>query len=137
MDGNVASVRPGELANDSFRQPRRVTADPLLTFGALNWSPKSGRSPGTPHELPGAGGRERGTSAASRCVNSSGDSTGCVMPSRQGILSFGHHLPGGVAPHPFVGQRRAGDIAAKLLQRLAVVGITARRRGGVMHPVRE
>jgi len=34
-------------------------------------------------------------------------------------------MPGGVALHPFVGQRRAGDVAAKLFQRLAVIGATA------------
>jgi hypothetical protein len=32
--------------------------------------------------------RGLGTSAASRRMNSSGDSTKCVVPSRQGVLSF-------------------------------------------------
>ena len=31
--------------------------------------------------------RGRGTNAASRCMNSSGDITRCVVPSRQGVLS--------------------------------------------------
>ena len=47
---------------------------------------------------------------------------GAVAP---GCLQLQHHLARGVALHPFVGQRRAGDVAAQLLQRIAVVGITA------------
>ena len=46
--------------------------------------------------------RGRGTSAASRCMNSSGDITRCVVPSR-----------------------RAGDVAAQWLQRIAVIGRAA------------
>ena len=37
--------------------------------------------------------RERGTSAASRCMNSSGDMTRCVVPSRQAVLSLGTTCP--------------------------------------------
>ena len=43
----------------------------------------------------------RGTNAASRCINSSGDITRWVVPSRQGVLSLSTHLPGGVALLPF------------------------------------
>ena len=68
-----------------------------------------------------------GTSAASRCVNSSGDMTRCVVPSRQAVLSLSTTWPGGVGLHAFVGQRRAGDVAAQLFQRLAVVGAAAHR----------
>ena len=38
-----------------------------------------------------------------------------------------HHLPGDVALHTLVGQGRARDTAAQLLQRLAVVGAAAHR----------
>ena len=58
-------------------------------------------------------------------MNSSGDITRCVVPSRHGVLSWSLHLPGGVALHPLVGQRRAGDVAAQLLQRFTVIGVTA------------
>ena len=47
---------------------------------------------------------------------------GAVVP---GCLQLQHDLPGRVALHPFVGQSRAGDVAAQLFQRFAVVGITA------------
>ena len=60
-----------------------------------------------------------------RCLNASGDITGCVVPSRQGVFSFRHHLPGCVGLHAFVGQRRARDGAALLLQRLPVFGARA------------
>ncbi len=97
--------------------------------------------------------RGRDTNAASRCMNSSGLITRCVVPSRQGILSFsstcpaalsctrssdsaepGHKqssglfVPGegpGLWPGAASGRarpaRRAGDVAAQLLQPLAVV----------------
>ena len=44
-----------------------------------------------------------------------------------GSLQLEHHLPRGVALHPFVGQGRARDAAAQLLQRLAVVSTAAHR----------
>ena len=44
-------------------------------------------------------------------------------------LQLQHDLPGGVALHALVGQRRARDGAAQLLERLAVVGAAA--YGGV------
>ena len=47
---------------------------------------------------------------------------GAVAP---GGLQLEHHLTGGVGLHAFVGQRPAGDVAAQLLQRLAVVGAAA------------
>ena len=37
-------------------------------------------------------------------------------------LEFEHHLPGGVGLCALVGKCRAGDVPARLLQRLAVVG---------------
>lgn len=54
-------------------------------------------------------------------MNSSSDMTRCVVPSRQAVFDLEHRLPGGVGLHAFVGQCRAGDVAAQLLQRLAVV----------------
>ena len=38
-------------------------------------------------------GRGRGTSAASRCMNSSGDMPRCVVPSRQAVLSLSTTYP--------------------------------------------
>ena len=49
---------------------------------------------------------------------------GAVAP---GCLELEHHLPGGVGLHAFVGQCRAGDVAAQLFQRLAVFGRAAHR----------
>ena len=54
------------------------------------------------------------------------DVRGAVAP---GGLQLQHDLPGAVALHPLVGQRRPRDGAAKLLQRLAVIGAAA--HGGV------
>ena len=51
---------------------------------------------------------------------------GVVAP---GGLELEHHLACGVGLHPFVGQCRAGDVAAQLFQRLALVGAAA--HGGV------
>ena len=49
-------------------------------------------------------GRSSIARAASRCMNSSGDITRCVVPSRQGVLSLlelEHHLTRGVGLHAF------------------------------------
>ena len=46
-------------------------------------------------------------------------------PVTPGGLELEHHLPGGVGLHALVGQCRAVDVAAQLLQRLAVIGGTA------------
>ena len=43
-------------------------------------------------------------------------------PVAPGGLELEHHLSGDVGLHTFVGQCRAGDVAAQLLQRLPVVG---------------
>ena len=57
-----------------------------------------------------------------RCMNSSGDFNRCVVPSRQGVFSFRHHLSGGVGLHALVGQQPslaeqvAGDHAVHHLQ---------------------
>jgi hypothetical protein len=51
---------------------------------------------------------------------------GAVAP---GCPELQHHLPSSVALHTFVGQGPAGDVAAQLLQRLALVGVAA--HGGV------
>jgi hypothetical protein len=48
-----------------------------------------------------------------------------VVPSRQGRIQLEHHLTGSVALHPFVRQRRAGDVAAQLVERLSLVGAAA------------
>ena len=60
-------------------------------------------------------------------MNSSGDITLWVVPSRQGGLELEHHLPRGVCLYALVGQRRARDVAAELFQPLAVVGAAAHR----------
>lgn len=67
------------------------------------------------------------TNAASRCMNSSGDITqvsGAVAPKG---LKLQHDLPGSVGLYTFVGKRRAGDAAASLFQRLAIIGAAAHR----------
>jgi hypothetical protein len=51
---------------------------------------------------------------------------GAVAP---GCLETDHDLPDGVALNPFVGQPRAGDVAAQLIEQLAVFGVAA--HGGV------
>ena len=51
---------------------------------------------------------------------------GAIAP---GWLQLQHDLPFGIASHALVGQRRAGDVAARLLERSVVVGITT--NGGV------
>jgi hypothetical protein len=53
-------------------------------------------------------------------LNSSGNITKCVVPPRQGVLSFSTTCPATL--HPFVGQRRARDVAAELLQLAVLVG---------------
>ena len=70
-----------------------------------------------------------GTSAASRCMNSSGDITRWVVPSRQGVLSSSTTCPAALVCMRLVGQSPVRDVAAQLLQRLAVFGAAA--RGGV------
>jgi hypothetical protein len=60
------------------------------------------------------------TSAASRCKNSRGDFTEQGVPSAPRGLQLEHHLSRGVGPYPIVGQRRAGDVAAQLFQRLTI-----------------
>ena len=68
-----------------------------------------------------------GTSAASRCINSSGGVPWCVVPSRQGVLSFRTTWPAALHCARSSVLRWAGDVAAQLFQRLAVVGATAHR----------
>ena len=61
-------------------------------------------------------------------MNSSGDMRnvrGVVTP---GCLQPEHHMPGAVDLNTLVGQRRARDIAAQLLECLAVIGSAAHRR---------
>ena len=43
-------------------------------------------------------------------------------------LQLQHDLAGAVTLEPFVGDRRAGDIAAQVLQFLALIGAPAHRR---------
>ena len=61
-------------------------------------------------------------------MNSSGDMTIWVVPSLNALFSLQHHLAGAVTLEPFVGDRRAGDIAAQVLQFLALIGAPAHRR---------
>ena len=44
-----------------------------------------------------------------------------LLAIEQRCLELQLHLPGGVVLHPFVRQRRSGDVAAQLFQPLAVV----------------
>jgi len=44
-------------------------------------------------------------------------------------LELEHHLPGGVGLHALLGQSGARDVAAQLLQRMAIIGAAA--HGGV------
>ena len=45
-----------------------------------------------------------------------------------GALELQHDLAGWIALEPFVGNRRAGDIAAQAFELLALMGATAHRR---------
>jgi hypothetical protein len=72
--------------------------------------------------------RGRGTRAARRCMNSSGDMTNMGGAVFERALQLQHHLAGAVTLEPFVGDRRAGDIAAQVLQFLALIGAPAHRR---------
>jgi hypothetical protein len=58
-------------------------------------------------------------------MNSSGDITRWVVPSRRRGLQLQHDLASGVGLYAFIGQRRACDVAAQLLQRLVIVGAAA------------
>jgi len=55
-------------------------------------------------------------------MNSSGDRRGVRGAVTPGSLELEHDFPGGVGLHALVGQRRPRDVAAQLLQPLAVVG---------------
>ena len=92
---------PGTVAGRGSAGPdgRRPGAPPALTSNALPW----------------------------RCMNSSGDMTIWVVPSLNGS-SVAITLGGAVTLEPFVGDRRAGDIAAQVLQFLALNGAPAHRR---------
>lgn len=50
--------------------------------------------------------------------------TRCVLPSRPAVLSK-HHLARSVGLYALVGQCWAGDVAAQLFQRPAVIGAAA------------
>jgi hypothetical protein len=43
-------------------------------------------------------------------------------------LQLQHDIAGAVTLEPFIGDRRAGDIAAEMLQLLALIGALAHRR---------
>ena len=60
-----------------------------------------------------------------------GDNKVCVVPSRQGVLTLEHHRTDNVALHALISQGRPRDVAAKLFQRLAVIGAAAHRRVNV------
>jgi hypothetical protein len=102
--GNVSKDRPSA-------PPRQPTAlDPIQTLDALNWSAQSSRS-----------WHQRGQSLH-QPQRRHRRLRGSVAP---GCLELEHHRAGGVELHPFVRQRLSGDVAAQLLQRLAVVGAAA------------
>ena len=71
-----------------------------------------------------------GTSAASRCMNSSGHITKCVVPSRQGVSSLSTTCPAALVCTRSSVLGRARAAAAQLLRRLAVVGSAV--HGGVL-----
>ena len=60
--------------------------------------------------------RGRATSAASRCMNSSGDITDMGRAIPIGCFQCEHHLPGPVECKPFIGDGGAGDVAAEVLR---------------------
>jgi hypothetical protein len=72
--------------------------------------------------------RDRGTSGASRCMNSSGDITMCVVPSRQGPFSLSTTWPGALHCTRSSVLRRARDVAAQLLQPPVLVDAAAHCR---------
>jgi hypothetical protein len=61
-------------------------------------------------------------------MNSSGDITKCVVPSRHGGLELQHHLARSVALHALVGQGWAGDVTVQLFPPLALIGRAMHRR---------
>jgi len=61
-------------------------------------------------------------------MNPSGDNTMCVLPSRQGVLSFNTYWPAALV-YSRPSARAARDIAAQLLWRLAILSAAA--HGGV------
>ena len=69
------------VARSSTSGPCGTTRDRSLALGAS-----------TPWNLMRCR-RGRGTSAASRCMNSSGLKTRCVVPSRHGVFSFSSTCP--------------------------------------------
>ncbi|MBA2722293.1 MAG: hypothetical protein H0U56_05240 [Methylibium sp.] len=65
-------------------------------------------------------------------MNSSGDITMWMVWSLRGLFELERELSGGIALHPFVGQRRARDGATgatHLLEPLALVGAAAHDGG--------
>ena len=61
-------------------------------------------------------------------MNSSGDRTIWVVPSFVGALELQHDLAGAVTLEPFIGDCRAGDMAAEVLDLFALIGAAAHRR---------
>ena len=70
-----------------------------------------------------------GTSAANRFMNSSGEITKCAVPSRQGVFSPEYHLPGVVDLNTLINQRQEHDVAAQVLEGLAVIASAPPRAG--------
>ena len=62
-------------------------------------------------------------------MNASGDMRDVRAAVAPGCLQPEHHLSGAVDLHALIGQRRARDVAAQLLECLAVMGSAA--HGGV------
>src|SRR4051812_37449683 len=67
--------------------------------------------------------RGRGTSAAKRCMSSSGhhDMGDAIAP---GTLELQHELACAIALEPLIGNGRAGDIAAQAFELLALMGVS-------------
>jgi hypothetical protein len=91
--------------------------DSEATFAALNWSPRSSRLPEASRIRYGQSRRQRGPSLH-EILRAHHQLRGAVAPQR---LELQLHLVSGVQLHRFVGKRRPGDVAAQLLQQLAVV----------------
>ena len=89
----IASHSAGGAAWAGGSRRCGTTSARSLALGARTpWFAKRGsahyaqRSERTPKRIRCS--RGRGTNAASRCINASGDITRCVLPSRQGVLNF-------------------------------------------------
>ena len=85
----VARTADGEANQDRDRLMPTLTRHPLTRIRRREAVARSG----VPQSTPAAGRGERRTVAASQCMNSGGDITKCVVPSRQGVFSLSTTCP--------------------------------------------